>query len=197
MPLTGLSAASFHRPASPPPSTPRRRISIGEIDASSQPTLLHTILGSCVSVCLRDPVSGIGGMNHILLPEGPGLHETGRFGVNAMELLINKMMKLGADRHRLVAKAFGAGNVLACLQSPTVGERNAQFVRQFLNTEGIPLLAQRLGGTDAVEVTFTTDTGHVLVRSVTGYPLSSVVAREEHYRRRPAIGADANDVTLF
>ena len=160
--------------------------------------MLHTVLGSCVAVCLRDPISGIGGMNHILLPEGSYRDQCSRFGVNAMELLINEMMKLGADRRRMVAKTFGAGNVIACLKPPTVGDRNALFIRKFLATEGIPLLAQRLGGTDAVEVHFRTDTGKVTVRSVSGSPLSAVVAYEENLlRTRPKSAVDQNEVVLF
>ncbi len=93
----------------------QRRISIGDVVAVARPTALKTLLGSCVAVCLRDPVSGIAGMNHILLPEGAREEGKTRFGVHAMEMLINEMMRLGGDRRRFVAKAFGAGNVLSCL----------------------------------------------------------------------------------
>ena len=117
---------------------PCLRIFIGEAKASKQPLSLHTLLGSCVAVCLHDPLSGIGGMNHILLPGRSKIDSSSRFGVHAMELLINEMMKLGADRRRLVAKCCGGGNVLASFRHPTVGDRNAQFVREFLSTENIP-----------------------------------------------------------
>ncbi len=76
-----------------------------------------------------------------------------------MELLINAIMKAGGDRRRLEAKVFGGGNVVSSLQSPTVGELNAAFIREFLATERIPIVAQRLGGTQPVQVNFRTDTG--------------------------------------
>ncbi len=160
--------------------------------------MLQTVLGSCVAVCLLDPLSGVGGMNHILLPQAANQEHSARFGVHAMELLINEMMKLGGDRRRFVAKSFGAANVLPCLKAPTVGDRNAQFIREFLATERIPMLAQRLGGKDAVRVSFRTDTGRVTIQSVSGSPLSSVVAREQTYTGGlPGDRSDAFDVTLF
>lgn len=177
---------------------PTARIHIGEVFATRSATVVQTLLGSCVAVCLRDPVSCVAGMNHILLPETVEKERSARFGVHAMELLINEMMKLGGVRSRFVAKSFGAGNVVPCLSSPTVGERNAEFIRQFLATERIPLLAERLGGSDAIQVSFHTDTGRVLVRSVSGAPLSSVVEKEEILLRTGPPGrSDDSDITLF
>src|SRR5580658_1868975 len=88
-------------------------IHIGEIFASREPAVVRTVLGSCIAVCLRDPVAGVGGMNHFLLPYG-GHNElaSARYGIHAMELLINDCMKVGADRAKLEAKVFGGGHVL-------------------------------------------------------------------------------------
>jgi chemotaxis receptor (MCP) glutamine deamidase CheD len=197
---TGIAAGERRSkpPLAPETTLPHVRISIGEVFATGRSTMLHTVLGSCVAVCLLDPIAGVGGMNHILLPEGSYRDQCSRFGVNAMELLINEMMKLGGDRRRFVAKTFGAGNVVPCLKAPTVGDRNAFFIRKFLAMENIPLLAQRLGGTDAVEVHFRTDSGKVTVRSVNGAPLSNVVACEETLlRSRPGPAPDQDAVTLF
>lgn len=174
-----------------------RRITIGEVVAVAKPTTLTTLLGSCVAVCLRDPISGVAGMNHILLPEGPKEEGRARFGVQAMELLINEIMILGADRRRLVAKAFGAGNMFTSLLRPTVGEMNARFVRDFLALEGIRLVAERLGGESAVEIHFRSDTGKVIVSSVNGSPLSAIAAMEEAYRRTPAAMPVEGEITLF
>jgi chemotaxis protein CheD len=174
-----------------------RRIFIGEIVASATPLLLQTLLGSCVAVCLRDPVTGIGGMNHILLPGRCDDDRPSRYGVNAMELLINAIMDLGGNRRRLVAKVFGAANVLAGLQSPTVGELNATFVRDFLATEKIPLVAQRMGGKHAVQVHFKTDTGKTIVHSVDGSRLPAILSAEGAYRYDFAKANSGADTVLF
>ncbi len=176
----------------------RRRIYIGEVVASATPLLLQTLLGSCVAVCLRDPATAIGGMNHILLPgrcDGDG--QPSRCGVHAMELLINAIMKEGGDRRRLVAKVFGAGNVVAGLQSPTVGELNAAFIRDFLATEKISLVAQRLGGTQPVQVNFRTDTGKATVHTVDGSRLPTILNAEDIYRCSFAKAGSGGEVTLF
>jgi chemotaxis protein CheD len=178
------------------PLEQRKRIYIGEIVASATPLVLQTLLGSCVAVCLRDPVTGIGGMNHILLP---GRRDGGgsRCGVNAMELLINAIMREGGDRRRLVAKVFGAANVIAHLKSPTVGELNAAFVRNFLATERIALVAQRLGGRHAVQVHFNTNTGETIVHSVDGSRLPAILSAEGAYRCDLAKLNSGGETVLF
>jgi chemotaxis protein CheD len=113
-----------------------------------------------------------------------------------MELLINAIMQKGGDRRRLVAKVFGAANVLPGLQSPTVGEMNATFVREFLATERIALVAQRLGGTHAVQVHFRTDTGKTIVHSVNGSRLPAILSAEGAYRCN-AENATEGDTVLF
>jgi chemotaxis protein CheD len=176
----------------------RRRIYIGEVVASATPLQLQTLLGSCVAVCLRDPATAIGGMNHILLPgrcDGDGLPS--RCGVHAMELLINAIMKEGGDRRRLVAKVFGGANVVASLQSPTVGELNAIFIRDFLATERIPLVAERMGGTHPVQVNFRTDTGRTTVHTVDGSRLPKILSAEDDYGCSFAKAGSGGEVTLF
>jgi chemotaxis protein CheD len=91
-----------------------------------------------------------------------------------MEVLINELMKQGGDRRKFVAKAFGGANVLPGLTTATIGDDNARFVREFLATERIPLVAQRLGGTHPVHVYFKTDTGKATVSSVDGSQLSKI-----------------------
>jgi chemotaxis receptor (MCP) glutamine deamidase CheD len=160
--------------------------------------MLQTLLGSCVAVCLWDPVTCIGGMNHILLPgTGDGSDCSSRYGVHAMELLINAIMNKGGDRRKLVAKAFGAGNVVASLQSPTIGELNTAFVRGFLATEGIPLVAQRLGGIRPVQVNFRTDTGKITVHTVDGSRLPLILSAEDDYRNGLAKTGSGGQVDLF
>jgi chemotaxis receptor (MCP) glutamine deamidase CheD len=165
---------------------------------SAEPVVLRTLLGSCVAVCLRDPVSAMGGMNHILLPGSSRGSNSSRFGVHAMELLINRLMNLGADRRRLVAKAFGGANVLRDFQSPTIGEQNSSFVRYFLAAEGIPLLAERLGGQHAVQLLFHTNTGKACVHTVDRSRLLKISKDEESYSfSQSADRLPSGDVNIF
>jgi chemotaxis protein CheD len=123
----------------------------GEYYATNKDMALVTVLGSCVSACLRDRETGIGGMNHFMLPdEGKlvGQHGNvsagGRYGVHAMELLINQILKLGGRRDRLEAKVFGGGNVLQGFMLSNVGEQNANFIVEYLSVERIPIMARDL-----------------------------------------------------
>jgi chemotaxis receptor (MCP) glutamine deamidase CheD len=144
-------------------------INAGEAHSSDSPVEIKTVLGSCVAACLYDPVAKIGGMNHFLLPSSGSDDpiDRQRFGIHAMETLINSLMKLGADRSRLKGKLFGGGNVLTNItRRPTVGEMNAEFAENFLRTEGIPVTASRLGGETGVEVRFHPHTGRAFLRDI-------------------------------
>ena len=131
-----------------------KRVSLnpGEFHASTEPVTISTLLGSCIAACLYDPVNRVIGMNHFLLSnrrysrELPNtLSEAGRYGIYAMELLINDMMHRGAKRKNLRAKAFGGATIFS--QSREVGnfycvsEVNVRFIREFLENERIPLVA--------------------------------------------------------
>ncbi len=144
-------------------------IETGGLYASSQPVLIRTVLGSCIAACLRDPVACIGGMNHFMLPRATGMDVGAptRYGVNAMELLINKIMQLGGDRNRLEAKLYGGANVLNThLTCMSIGDKNIEFARNFLRVEGIRLLEEQVGGVRAMEAVFNPQTGRSLVRLV-------------------------------
>ena len=115
--------------------------------------VLMTILGSCVATCLWDERRGIGGMNHFLLPEGSsGDSEVRLYGAHAMELLINDLMKRGAKKERLKGKLFGGASMIEGLSA--VGARNATFAKKFLEREGIPCIAESLGGKRARRIRF-------------------------------------------
>ncbi len=176
-------------------------IHIGGVFASRRPAVVRTVLGSCVSACLFDPLINVGGMNHFMLPAGEQDTDLPtRYGINAMEMLINEIMKLGGERRRLRAKVFGGGHVLN-IQSVgmAVPERNARFVKEFLATEKIPILSQRLGGTNPLQVHFFTHLGKALIR-ILGGRNEEIAGEEERYRveavkdvaRRPE-----ENVTLF
>lgn len=126
-----------------------KRVHVGQGDhfVSSDPdVVLTTVLGSCVALCLTDPVAGVGGMNHFLLPEGEmdGTAASRRYGAYAMEVLINDVLKAGGRRERLEAKLFGGGRMFDSLSD--VGAANAAFAERFMADEGIPVLGGSLGG---------------------------------------------------
>ena len=150
-----------------PNDIPRVTIHIGGLHSSNAPTVLDTVLGSCIAACLYDPVAGIGGMNHFMLPEGidPGNPNSTRYGVYAMELLISNLMKLGGHRKRFQAKVFGGGHVLKLRESlDGVPQRNIQFARRFLDAEQIPIVKEDLGGYLPRRVLFHTHTSRVFVK---------------------------------
>jgi chemotaxis protein methyltransferase CheR len=179
------------------------RIGIGGVHASNEPIVIRTVLGSCVSACLYDPVARVGGMNHFMLPEGvsdDGLAT--RFGVHAMELLMNRLLELGADRRRLRAKVFGGAFVMQSLSAHAtrVPEHNVAFVKHFLETDGIPIVAQRLGGRAALQVLFEPDSGRVLARALTSREVGHLPEDEERHRIqivREATKVPSGEVTLF
>jgi chemotaxis protein CheD len=179
---------------------PRVAIHIGGLHVSRTPLLIDTVLGSCIAACLYDPVTGIGGMNHFMLPDGsdPDNPVSTRYGVYAMELLINELMKAGAARQRFQAKVFGGGHVLRIRESlEGVPQRNISFVRQFLDTERIPVIKEDLGGYQPRRVLFHTHTGKVLMKRL-GQTEAERTAQEEmvymiSLKRKPLDG----DATLF
>ncbi|MEZ5892637.1 MAG: chemotaxis protein CheD [Parvularculaceae bacterium] len=136
----------------------------GEFSVSNKPNVvLTTVLGSCVATCLFDPVARVGGLNHFLLPgvEGKGGSEV-MYGVHAMELLINALLKKGADKRRLQAKLFGGARMIDGLSD--IGQKNAFFARDFLMRENIPCLGESLGGTQARRIRFEPVTGRARQR---------------------------------
>ena len=132
----------------------------GEFKISSDPDLcLVTVLGSCISVCLNDPDNGVGGANHFLLAHGgdPEDKQNLRFGINSMELLINGLLQLGARKSNLQAKVFGGSRMLDDVSN--IGVANADFARNFLKDENIPILSESVLGNQARRVRFWPTTG--------------------------------------
>lgn len=140
-----------------------------EYYVTDEDIMISTVLGSCVAACIHDPVTGVGGMNHFMLPEGDmqsPASATMRYGAFAMEVLINELLKAGAVRDRLEAKVFGGGAVLSAMQQMNIGERNGQFVLNYLRTEGIPVKAQDLGDVHARRINYFPRDGRVMVRKM-------------------------------
>ncbi|WP_346014558.1 chemotaxis protein CheD [Thiocystis violacea] len=163
---------------------------------TSEPVMLSTLLGSCVSVCLFDPIARLMGMNHFLLPvrnPSAGLPElesdAGRYGLWAMEILINELLRQGARRERLRAKAFGGANVLqeafgALPERYSIGSANTQFVRRFLEQDGIPLIAEDLGGNNGRQIHFYGGDYSVFLRRIARSSAMRIIDEERSYLRR-------------
>lgn len=163
----------------------------GEQAVSACPdTVISTVLGSCVSTCLWDPQAGLGGMNHILLPDrADGDLQSRSQGTNAMELLINALLKRGAERRRLQAKLFGGAKMIAGLSD--IGDANAKFATDFCRRENIPCLASSLGGTSGRRIRFWPATGKARQQVIGNLP-DVVVAQET--APQPA---QASEIELF
>ncbi len=171
----------------------------GEFYVSSADIYISTVLGSCVAVALFDPVVKIGGLNHYMLPGTFNGFKpsdvTGRYGVYAMELLINEMLKNGAYRHNLRAKVFGGGNVLNSTNK--VGSNNARFALQFLKTEEIPIDAQDVESDIARKVLFEPTTGRVYLKKLSQTALKKVEDMEEHHLQKISKKDVYGDFILF
>ena len=173
----------------------------GEYYFTAKDMMIVTVLGSCVSACLRDRVTGVGGMNHFMLPDGGDsdspVSASMRYGTYAMEVLINELLKAGARRENLEAKVFGGGNVLRGFVAINVGQRNAQFVREYLRAEGIRIIAEDLNDIHPRKVYFFPRTGKVLVKKLKQLNNNTLVNREQDYADRLQTGAVTGSVDLF
>jgi chemotaxis protein CheD len=136
----------------------------GEYFVANDDIVVMTVLGSCIAACLWDGRARIGGMNHFMLPDGDTGDGSGRYGSFAMELLINEMLKLGARRETMQAKIFGGAQVMAGFTTMNVGERNTQFVQDYLSTERIPIVSQDVLDIHPRKVCFFPVTGKALVK---------------------------------
>jgi chemotaxis protein CheD len=173
----------------------------GQYHAARGSGAITTVLGSCVSTCLWDPGERIGGMNHFMLPgdnatAGSAWAASARYGVYAMEVLINDMIRLGADRRRMVAKVFGGAQLLAGFNRLDVGAKNSEFVLEFLRVEGIRVLAQDLQDVCPRKVHFFIDSGKVQVKRLSVTPSETVQRRDREYLSKLALRR-GGDVEIF
>lgn len=174
----------------------------GEYYFTGKEMLIVTVLGSCVAACIRDRVTGMGGMNHFMLPDSGNdadspLSASMRYGAYAMEVLINQLLKAGARRENMEAKVFGGGNVLRGFTTINVGERNAQFVREYLRAENMRVVAEDLNDVHPRKVYFFPRTGKVLVKKLKQLNNYTLVKREQDYASRLKTTAVGGDVELF
>jgi chemotaxis protein CheD len=176
-----------------------RRINVvqGEFQVTADPMVVFTtLLGSCVAACLRDPVTGVGGMNHFLLPgddrEGAG-GDSLRYGVHSMELLVNGLLRLGARRDRLEGKLFGGARLLRGLTD--IGESNSAFAENFFRREGIRLAGSSLRGEQGRRVQYWPSSGRARLMAL-GNDAAAVFDAERR-RAKPAPVPTSGAVELF
>jgi len=173
----------------------------GEFYVTTAPELITTVLGSCVSACIRDTKLGIGGMNHFMLPHSEDYNNWGgesvaaRYGSYAMEALINAIIKAGGERSRFEIKAFGGGNVISAATS--VGDNNVDFLYRFTEIENFKLAASDLGGSLPRKVVFFPRTGKVHVKKLSDQRNLTIRQREEQYSYRLEHKPVSGDVELF
>lgn len=180
-------------------------IQAGEYYVCKGDEVISTILGSCVSVCIRDARLGIGGMNHFMLPgedgalPGAGASANARYGMYAMELVIGGIIKAGGGRDGLEAKVFGGGHVLpsapAC--GETVPRANLDFVRRFLSLEEIPLVSYDVGGNCGRKVFYLPRTGQAFIKRLAEPLGPEALEREEDFRRQARKASREEDLTIF
>lgn len=150
----------------------------GEYFVTGENMVICTVLGSCIAACLWDRTLNIGGMNHFMLPEGDSADASGRYGSFAMEVLINEMIKLGARRESMQAKIFGGGQVMANFTTMNVGERNTDFVTQYLQTERIPIVSEDVLDIYPRKVVYFPVTGKAMVKRLAHAHPEALVEQE-------------------
>lgn len=183
----------------------------GELYISTKGEVISTVLGSCISVCMYDPLKGVGGMNHFMLPESSSLagshysrdklsrehltENSMKYGITAMEILIRELQKKGALRVNLRAKIFGGGNVITKMtHEPSVGDKNIGFARAYLKMEGIKIESENVGNTFGRKIFFLTGKNSVFVKKVAFKP---AVSEELNYIKNLAKLKQKSDVTIF
>ena len=177
----------------------------GEYYVTRTDEAVSTVLGSCVSACVRDPQRGIGGMNHFMLPEDtatgpndwldPAVGLATRYGSYAMESLINDLLKLGATRERLEIKLFGGGQILAAMTD--VGGRNIRFIRNYMSIEGYRVAAEDLGGSQPRKVVYFPATGRARLRKLRPVENRIISRHEQLYLESLGRQTTGGDVELF
>jgi chemotaxis protein CheD len=177
----------------------------GEYYVTAKDEVIVTVLGSCISACIRDRVFGIGGMNHFMLPHtaddlshhlnsGPSTTAS-RYGSYAMEMMINDILKHGGHKKNLEVKIFGGGKILKNMTD--VGNRNIQFVEEYISLEGIPLISEDTGDIYPRKVVFHPHSGKVKVKKLRSLHNDTLIKREEEYQHTIEDKPTTGDVELF
>lgn len=175
----------------------------GEYYVTDRDEVIATLLGSCISVCLRDADSNIGGMNHFMLPgdftkKDVFSSNSGRYGMYAMELLIGDILKMGGGRN-LRAKVFGGAHVLNSVphSARTVPQANIEFIKSFLSMEGIPVDSSNVGGRYGRKVLYLPRDGKAYVKQLIPEDTAKLAKKEQKYERHIERETKDQDLTLF
>ena len=193
-----MSAAALNIAPAPAPATSAEGRKLHVIQGQfavcdDAEAIMTTILGSCVAACMRDPVAGVGGMNHFLLPGSDGASGL-RYGVQSMELLVNALLRRGARRDRLEVKLFGGARLLSGLTD--VGSQNAAFAERFLRDEGIAFAGGSLRGDRARRIQYWPISGRAR-QTLLAPSDNAVFASERKPAAAPAPAADFGALELF
>ncbi len=177
----------------------------GEYYVTSHDEGIVTVLGSCISACIRDRVNGIGGMNHFMLPEAgngvmTGLSSTGvnaatRYGSYAMEHMINDILKFGGHRENLEIKVTGGGKIIKKMGD--VGKKNIDFVKGYLGTENLKILSEDVGDIYPRKVQYFPGSGQLRIKKLRSMHNDTVIRREETYRHEIEDKPVTGEVELF
>ena len=173
----------------------------GEYYVTHSNEIITTVLGSCISVCVHDPLLKVGGMNHFMLPSCGNndldlLSKSFRYGDVAMERLVNDLLRNGSDKNNLIFKAFGGGQIIR--QMTAIGQRNITFLHKFLTMEGYKLSASDLGGPHPRKILFYPQSGLVRVKRLKHMHNETILARETNYETQRSQQEDvAGDIDLF
>jgi chemotaxis protein CheD len=176
----------------------------GEFYVSSQGEMISTVLGSCVSACIRDPIMGVGGMNHFMLPatkenlmEISKLNDAARYGNFAMEEMINVILKAGGKKENLEVKLFGGGKVLAGMNTLDIGSKNISFVRGYVTLENLNVISSDLGDVYPRKVLYFSETGKVKMKKLKTVHNKTIAAREKSYKEKISKKPISGDIELF
>ena len=178
----------------------------GEYYVTTNDEIIATVLGSCVSACIRDPLMRIGGMNHFMLPVSGSYQssvraasdsDANRYDNFAMEKLINDILKNGGRREHLEIKLFGGGKVIQHMKEADIGNRNIIFVRDYLKTEGFTITAEDLGDIYPRKIVYYPMSGRVQVKKLRNIHNDTIVMRESGYRQKLEQQPVAGDIELF
>ena len=200
--MTTAGSASLAVPPNAEVNYSKHIVLPGQHCVSWDPAEIATLLGSCVAACIWDQKRHIGGMNHFMLPDAPPEGTVNdasfplRYGLHAMERLINDLLMMGAKRETLLAKVFGGGNITGASGKVNVGRRNSEFVLDFLRKDKIRVGAIDLGGMHSRRIRFYTDTGKVRVYRV-GAANQQARQLEDQYRLQIKSTPEQGDTVFF